>query len=157
METKRWTDADFDAMSWHDNHVHALEIRSGDHSAGELLLGLGYILEWLPPVQGVHTFRIAPAVLHFRDVIDLSIQLDYATPSAALTPFSISSITKDVHAFPTRGHTYRWKIDVNWPEGSITFLASGYSQSLTGPAVVTPEQFLSLAQRRGEGQPGNRA
>src|SRR5262245_1770727 len=136
-------------MSWHDNHVHSLEIRTGDYGAGELLLGLGYILDWLPPQGGIHTFRIAPAVLHFRDVTDLEIELNYASVSAGLTPFSISGITREVHRFPTGGQTYRWTIDINWPAGVITFVASGFDQRLIGPAVVTREQILSLAQRQG--------
>jgi hypothetical protein len=146
-EHARWTDAQFDEMSWHDNHVHSLEIRSGEYGAGELLLGLGYILEWLPPEDGSYSFRIAPALLQFREVTDLSIELDYASVSAGLTPFSISSITREIHRFPSGAQTHRWTLGINWPQGSITFLASGFVQTLTGPAVISRHQFLSLAER----------
>src|SRR3954453_15969941 len=35
-----WTEADFEQMSWHDNHVHALQIESGgEHGTGTLTSG----------------------------------------------------------------------------------------------------------------------
>jgi hypothetical protein len=148
LESTRWTDEQFDEMSWHDNHVHSVEIRSGEYGAGELLLGLGYILEWLSPDDGGYSFRIAPALLHFRDVTDLKIELDYAAVSAGLMPFSISSITREVlPTTPVANH--RWTIGINWPEGVIRFHASGFVQTLTAPAVITREQCLTLAQRGG--------
>jgi hypothetical protein len=38
MTPLHWTHEDFERMSWHDNHVHALRIVEGRHGAGELLL-----------------------------------------------------------------------------------------------------------------------
>lgn len=34
-ETKtEWTEADYPTVSWHDNHVHGLQIRAGEHGSG---------------------------------------------------------------------------------------------------------------------------
>ena len=33
-----WTDADFDAMDWHDNAVHAIALEPGPSDPGRLLL-----------------------------------------------------------------------------------------------------------------------
>ena len=45
-----WTDEDFETMSWHDNHVHGIGLRSGEYGMGVLTLDLDYILEWIGPV-----------------------------------------------------------------------------------------------------------
>jgi hypothetical protein len=50
METS-WNESQFEAMSWHDNHVHGLRIREGAHGCGELELDLDDILEWLGPTE----------------------------------------------------------------------------------------------------------
>ena len=71
-----WTEADFDDMSWHDNHVHAFRIREGEHGTGEVELDLDYILEWLSPTEGRVSFRVAPASLTGRGVYDLQIAID---------------------------------------------------------------------------------
>ncbi len=146
-----WTEADYTQMSWHDNHVHGLAIYSGEHGAGELALDIDYILEWLPPDQGRYTFVVAPATLCFRDVTDLRISLDYVNPSAAITPFSISAIEREEHVYPNGHATFRWSVGVNWPEGVLTFLASGFRQTIRGKPITTTEQFLADAQRRGSG------
>jgi hypothetical protein len=44
-----WTDADFDAMSWHDNAVHAVAFEPQPSDPRRLLLDIDYIVEWVPP------------------------------------------------------------------------------------------------------------
>jgi hypothetical protein len=48
---REWTDADFDRLSWHDNHVHGIhvEMANADHTTGILTLDLDHIIEWLSP------------------------------------------------------------------------------------------------------------
>ena len=135
----RWTEADFKTMSWHDNHVHALEIHAGDEEAGTgtLVLHLGYILEWLLQPDRTYHFRIAPAVLTFHGVFGLRVDIDYAGVQAATIPFSISGIGRE--PLP---HGDRWEIGINWPEGVIAFNATGFVQELVGDAVVTDHQRL---------------
>ena len=143
-----WTEADYPSMSWHDNHVHGIEIRSGEHGTGELLLDLDYILEWLPPIEGTYRFLIAPATLHFREVTELQLSLDYLSPQAALTPFSISEVRRDEHVYSNGYTTFRWSIVVNWPEGKIAFIATGYNQTLRASPIITTEQCLTRDQRQ---------
>jgi hypothetical protein len=85
-----WDDSQFDEMSWHDNHVHGLRIREGEVGSGELELDIDHILEWLCPTGTTCSFRVAAATLTFLEVSDLRIDIDYATPGAGMTPFSIS-------------------------------------------------------------------
>ena len=42
-----WTEAHLSEMSWHDNHVHSVRIVEGEHGSGQLILDIGYILEWM--------------------------------------------------------------------------------------------------------------
>jgi hypothetical protein len=138
-----WTDADFDRLSWHDNHVHGLHIREGEYGAGGLTLDIDYIVEWLCPVGEAVTFRLAPADLTFHDVTDLRIQVDYAVATAGTTPFSIAGIER----MPVASGGYRWTIALSWPRGGITFHASGFRQILRAAAVVRSQQGLTAADR----------
>jgi hypothetical protein len=135
-----WTHHQFDEMSWHDNHVHALRIVGGAHGSGELALDLDYILEWICDADG-NRFRIIPVTLTFLEVTDLRISLDYATPTAALGPFSIHAIER--HEEPRDRYVAQvWKILVNWPTGEIAFEATGFVQRGTGLPVLSEAQCL---------------
>lgn len=145
MPEQRWTEQQFEEMSWHDNHVHALRIVEGTHGSGELVLDLDYILEWIKSADGFE-FRIVPVCLTFREVTNLRISLDYATPTAALVPFSIHAI--EHHSEPRERYVAQvWHIIVNWPNGDIVFEASGFVQRSTGASVLSHDQFLRPDQR----------
>ena len=145
MSATHWTQHDFSEMSWHDNHVHALRLVEGPHGAGELILDLDYILEWIKEPDG-YKFRIIPVTLKFVEVTNLRISIDYATPTAGLGPFSIHSIERQTEP---RGRYVAeiWKISINWPAGEITFEAHGYEQHAIGAAVVSTSQYLSPEER----------
>ena len=141
----RWTHEQFSEMSWHDNHVHALRIVEGAYGAGELLLDLDHIVEWISEPDGCR-FKVVPVVLKFLGVTGLRVSLDYATPTAALGPFSIHSIVRDLE--PRERYVAAvWRISLNWPKGEIVFEAAGYEQQATGAAVVTDSQYLRPAER----------
>jgi hypothetical protein len=109
QERRVWTDADFEDMSWHDNHVHGLQIRSGDYGAGELDLDLDYIVEWLCAEDGSCEFRLAPATLTFREVSELRIEVDYQAVTAGLVPFSIDGISREPGTVATES-LRRWTV-----------------------------------------------
>jgi len=132
---KSWTEDDFENMSWHDNHVHGFTIRSGEYGAGEIEFNIDYISEWIPCEEKSFRFLIAPALLTFRDVTNLKLNLDYKTPTAALTPFSIHQIHYDKNS-------KEWRIEINWPNGDITFDSSGYNQEVIGDFIESDGQFL---------------
>lgn len=140
-----WTDRQYDEMSWHDCHVHALRVVEGAHGAGELVLDLDYIVEWMCDAEGCR-FRIVPASLRFQEVTGLRLVLDYATPSAALGPFSIHAIERRDE--PRERYVAQvWKIVLNWPEGAIDFEAKGFVQRATGEPVVSVAQCLHPDER----------
>ncbi len=152
----RWHTADFDALSWHDVHVHGFRmIENGDGTA-ELQLDIDFILEWPPPVFGDIRFRLAQAMLQFHDVSALRFALDYVACSAGMSAFTIGGITR----VPLRGEDdaseddagevmgpWRWRIDVNWPEGFLEFEATGFSQWLVGEIIEQHGQSLRPADR----------
>lgn len=145
---RRWTQDDFDSMSWHDNHVHGLRIAAGAHGAGEVELDIDYILEWLKPADGSYRFRIAPAKLRFLDVTNLRITVDYAVVSAAIGPFSLSGIER-TYQQRKRYVAVCWKLLANFPPGEITLEAPGFEQTLVGPDVIADRQWLDPAERVG--------
>lgn len=134
-------------MSWHDNHVHALRITEGDFGAGELILDIDYILEWLSTPDGGCQFRIAPSWLCFTQVTRLKLHLDYATPGAALGPFSIHAIERSIE----KRESYEarlWRLKLSWPAGDITFEAEGFQQTAYGVPVISDGQWLDPEERR---------
>jgi len=146
----RWSTEDFDSMSWHDVHVHALRIEEREHGSGELILDIDYILEWR--AQGAaFVFRVAPATLRFHGISELRVALDYASPSAGMCPFSLAGIAREVFTYPNGHETFRWLLTVNWPQGEIGFKSPGFTQELAGPEVVGPKQSLAPHERRRAG------
>ena len=128
----RWSTEDFESMCWHDVHVHALRVVEGEQGVGELLLDIDYILEWHNSAPQF-TFLVAPATLRFRDVGDLRVTLDYATPNAGMCPFSLAGITRKAHTYPNGYESYFWTLSVNWPRGEVSFKSPGLTQEITGP------------------------
>jgi hypothetical protein len=137
---QRWTEEDFDSLSWHDNHVHAMELANFNEENGtcDLVLMIDHILDWIGAADRTISFRVAPALLTFHDVFALRVELDYARVSAGMTPFSIDRIERE----PLSYGSFRWKIAINWPEGSITFEAPRFTQQLTGEPVESSTQAL---------------
>lgn len=148
MSQSVWTNDNFEQMCWHDNAVHGLRVREGEEGTGELDLDIDYILEWLPPADGGYSFRVAPATLTFQGVSDLVISIDYSKAPAALTPFAIHEIKRELHVYPHGYKDFRWFIEINWPNGFITFNASGFTQTLRAPPIESPDQWLSHEQRQ---------
>ena len=146
MTGHAWTETDFDAMSWHDNHVHSMSLSEGEHGSGSVSFDIDYILEWTKQESGGIGFRIAPASLTFQEVTNLVIHIDYAKPTAGMVPFSLDSITRNEEKHDRYTATV-WRLNLNWPEGFISFEASGYLQVLREAPVVTTQQLLTKAER----------
>ncbi len=143
---KLWTEADFEQMSWHDVHVHGFRITEGDGGTGDLFLDIDYILEWIR-VEDKFSFRIVPATLCFHEITDLCLSLDFATPTAAIVPFILNGIRRESVTYPTGYTSYSWDLGIIWPEGSFTFKAPRFTQTLSGPVLVRDRQRLLPSER----------
>lgn len=153
----RWHTADFDAMSWHDVHVHGFRIVEGEHGTAELQLDIDFILEWIRDGDAPFRFRVAQAMLQFHEVFGLRFALDYVACSAGMSAFAIGGITRESlrdveddqdgrEDCDDRG-PWRWRIDLNWPEGFLEFEAAGFSQWLVGEVVEQEAQGLQAVDR----------
>jgi len=143
-----WTTEDFDSLAWHDVHVHGLRLTSFNesHGSADLVLDIDYIMKWESSGNGFQ-FTLCPAELVFHGVFGLKVELDYATPTAGMCPFSIHAIEREPLAFPGGSKSFRWHIPINWPHGSLRFEAAGFRLTLVGTPVVHSRQSLSPEQR----------
>jgi hypothetical protein len=76
VETNRtkWTEADFESLSWHDCTIHSLGLDQDGKYQSDLLIDLDFLLEWLLTASGIIEFRVAPALLRFHGVDQLVIR-----------------------------------------------------------------------------------
>ena len=134
-------------MSWHDNHVHAFRILEGADGSGDLIFDLDYIVEWIKTPENRFHFRILPVSLTFHGVMFLQASIDYATPTAAFSPFMIHEIERRSEQ---REHyvAQLWTISINWPNGKFIFEAQGFTQRGFGEPILSDGQCLSPDLRK---------
>src|SRR5882757_2142473 len=96
-----WTNDDFDALGWHDVHVHGvrLEAFKEENGSADLILDIDYILKWEKSGQGF-LFTVCRADLQFHNVFGLRLTLDYATPTAGMCAFSLEGIEREAAVSP---------------------------------------------------------
>ena len=158
MLTRRtYTEADFDQLSWHDNHLYGVHIFMGDIEQGDwrsdLVFDLDYIVEWVCATDQSCQFWVAPATLTFHHVTDLRMVIDWGRSGfqAAIHEVSISGITRsqiENQRICLDRLYYLWKIETHIPkEGMLNFGASGLTQVVRAEPVLIDEQKLSSSQR----------
>lgn len=151
------TEAEFESLSWHDNHVHGMHFRICDPDAGDwindLILDIDYIAEWVRDDDRMR-FRAAPATLVFHGITDQLIDIDWGDSGfrVAHSAPSIDGIEReriaDRQVFFDR-HYYHWQIHLNAPSGGrISFGAYGFTQTLRTEPLLCDEQMLSPSRRR---------
>ena len=147
----RWHTADFETLQWHDVHVHGFRILADERGTAELVLDIDFILEWIRGDDDRFRFRIAQAMLQFHEVFGLRFALDYVACSAGMSAFAIERIERaplrEIADSEDDFGPWRWRIDINWPEGFLEFESSGFSQWLVGDVVEQDAQLLPPAQR----------
>jgi hypothetical protein len=128
LEKKIWTEADFDAMGWHDASVYAMAFFSDWKTFdNELIFDLDYIFQWLNPVSADPNFSfwIAPCSLVFKNVYQLKIDLDTHSPNTL--DFSILDIGRLNELRYPNGQIY-WNWHIETANGYIDFESNGYEQ-----------------------------
>ena len=148
----------FDGFSWHDNIIYGLRFDVGDASQGDwrhdLSFDIDYIVDWVKGgARGVR-FKVAPATLTFHEVTDLRIDVDFGESDSrtAIAEMSIAVISRlpvdDKARFPDQDY-YRWRIELNWPQGGeIAFGARGFTQTPRADPLLLDEQRLPAGSRR---------
>ena len=88
MAQKIILEKEFDEMSWHDNAIYSI-YPPGHNNA--LSFDIDYILEWkISPEGNSYSFVVAPAILCFENITDLTIQLKFDN----LTELFINDISR---------------------------------------------------------------
>lgn len=146
----QWGNAEFEALSWHDVHVHGffLERFSPEEGAADLVLDIDYILNWQQSGSGF-LFTVCQAVLRFHKVFGLKFSVDFAASTAGMCPFSLAGIEREELVGRNGPKSFRWRIPINWPQGPLEFEAPAFTQELVGEPHVQSEQVLAAEKRRG--------
>lgn len=141
-----WSDADFDQMGWHDATIHGLAVHTeglAENFLSRLLIDLDYILDWVQPTppEEYFSFWVSPATLVFDDVRDIEGDIDSSV--AELEIASLHRLMPD----DTRRDLPRWHIEGH--AFDLKFRSSGYHQYIRQAPILTPQQSLSVSERRG--------
>lgn len=129
-----WTNDDFEFMGWHDCPIYGIRFDN------EILIDLDYILKWeLDTTKKAYSFWISPATLIFHNVSNLhiDINLDF------INGIEILDINREI----LKDTKTKWIIGAQ--EGTITLIASGYTQYIRRIPLLTTSQCLSEIERNG--------
>jgi hypothetical protein len=135
LEKWVWTDADFETMGWHDASIYAMQLNA------DLALDVDYIFKWnQPETEGFQfTFFVAPCTLIFKDVRDVSFDLN---TSFYYKPIEVADIDREVI-----GDQQYYTIDTR--EGHLSFSASGYRQFVRMYPSFQLGQTIAYDERAG--------
>lgn len=140
-----WTERDFDALSWHDCHVHGWGLVEVEHGRADLTLDLDFILAWERPGDGAFVFVVAPATLVFFAVFALRFEIDYA--GFAVAPFSLHGIERELRVDTADHREHSYRLEINSPRGLISFAGDRFRQTLRAAPIRTADQWLEPGQR----------
>lgn len=134
LERYLWTEADYDAMGWHDNLIYQMRLTQ------DLELDIDYILVWnQPELPGLsYTFWIAPATLVFHSPKYLS--------SEQLLSTDIPVEIDNVYKTDTKQGTH-WRVETRG--GTLNFISSGYTQFIRQPPFFKFGQSIDYEERYG--------
>jgi len=138
-----WTEADFEAMNWHDAAVHAVAVEPAPPYPGRLLVDLDYIIERVPAEAPTTapSFWVCPATLVFGQARDLAADINLPGPS--FEP-SLDAIRR---SGPDEDEVFVWNLVGRL--FSIGLRAGGFTQYLRRTPVHRPRPRLSAGERGG--------
>jgi hypothetical protein len=138
-----WTEADFEAMNWHDAAVRAVAVEPAPPHPGRLLVDLDYIIERVPAgaPATAGSFWVCPATLVFGEARELA--ADVNLPGPSFEP-SLDAIRR---SGPDEDDTFVWNLVGRL--FSIGLRASGFTQYLRRAPVHRPRPRLPVADRGG--------
>jgi hypothetical protein len=138
-----WTQRDFEAMSWHDNAIHAIALEYTPPWPGRLLLDIDYIVQWdhsADPGGDIH-FWVCPATLVFEEASDFRSEIDLSGLAFELSLDAIVRSEPDELSGTTwllKGHEFHMSV-----------AGPGFKQFLRRAPILSDSQRLSLNARGG--------
>jgi len=141
-----FTEDDFDAMSWHDNPIHAIAFGPGDY---ELSLDIDYIFKWEQPLPGEKGYRfwISPATLVFENVYDLQVNQPYPYYAGLTITGVLREEMEKERGWPANKKVWKWTLGCL--ESGWMFSATGYRQFIRKPPILFNEQRYDIEERQG--------
>jgi hypothetical protein len=138
-----WSEADFDAMDWHDNAIHAIAVEPVPDNPGRLLVDLDYIVEWVSPTSPATTldFWVCPATLVFDPAWDLTTDVDMRGWAFQLF---LNEITRSE---PDERGNYEWTLSGD--RFTIEVGSPSFTQYLRRPPIFSDGPWLSVEERGG--------
>src|SRR5262245_21992801 len=131
LEKQIWTNADFDKMGWHDNHIYKIRLTQ------DLELDIDYILQWNQPEleRFPYTFWVAPATLVFKNVKNITFEFDVGFENS----FEIEYIDRE--------NENQWVVITR--QGNIDFTSDGFEQFIRQSPSFQFGQRISYIERNG--------
>lgn len=127
------TDNDFDQLSWHDSTVYSINFPDLNDN---MKFDLDYIIEWIKEENRSYKFILAPAILCFENVFNLSIKLTFED----YTELSINEIKRSNKRLLPNGKVYVWDFFMLLDRGNIEFSSSGFRQHFTDIPQLSSDQ-----------------
>jgi hypothetical protein len=134
LEKQIWTDKDFEQMGWHDCRIYKM------HVSKNLELDIDYIFKWNEPeLDGIpFTFWVAPATLIFKEIKNLTIELDTAFEDAVeIQDIEREKINDEMH----------WSINTH--QGDFKFVSNEYEQFIRQQPFFQFGQTIPFVERNG--------
>lgn len=143
-EQQVWTEADFEAMSWHDNRVHA---QAFFLEANGFALDIDYIASWVPSAASGNflSFWLAPATLYFENAAEIEVNIGIHR----VCELSIKELRQIQRGEMPCGAGAARRYEIDLSSGSISLNASGFTLHLRRNPSLSTSQFLTLDERGG--------
>jgi hypothetical protein len=139
-----WTEADFEAMGWHDCRIHGMAF---EHRTFELYLDIDYLFAWInpEPPEEYYTFWVAPCTMVFANVHGLNMDIGTG-PSLEIDNLSREMVGRPKNAdYIKRDEEWRWVLSCQ--EGEISFQSVGYKLYVRRRPVQIRTQCLEWSER----------
>lgn len=146
LEKSIWSEADFDRMSWHDVHIHALAFSTETH---EFLMDIDYMFAWVDPEvpDPNYTFWMAPCTWIFSNVHSFTANIEWGLG------LEISGVSRENIGRPQNAdHIMKdkeWKWEFDCQEGVFSFRSVGFVQITRHRPIRAKAQSFSWDERGG--------
>jgi hypothetical protein len=147
-----FSERDFDRLSFHDNLLRGISLRSDFESGvSDLILDIDHITEWVAADDGGHEWLIAAADLTFHGVTGLKFNIDWQdeTYQVVADGDHILDVARDL-VVPQLVHLDRpyWRWDFSFARKTqLSFGAYGFTLRHRQEPIRHDEQSLPLALR----------
>lgn len=125
MNNNKMNNDNFDNLSWHDNKVYSISFPDKEYN---IKLDIDFIIEWIKEEDcNSFKFLVAPTILKFKNVSDLSIKIDFAD----FAEMYIDEIKRKNKRISPNGKIFLWDYSILLDRGEITFTSTGYCQEFS--------------------------